>query len=101
MGKRSMSLSSQRRYSLCLRSHRLRPVLEKLVAVFVSSARGSMLNLGRPPRFARADEVIELGCALLRCMSSDRGTELPVLKPSTCMPGIYGEADTDLECRGV
>src|SRR5262249_57397538 len=37
MGKRSMSLSSPRRYSLCLRSHRLRPVLEKLVAVFVSA----------------------------------------------------------------
>jgi len=29
------------------------------------------------------------------------GAELPVLKPLTCMPGIYGEADTNLELRGV
>jgi len=30
---------------------------------------------------------------------SATGIELPVLKPLTCMPGIYEEADADLESR--
>jgi hypothetical protein len=29
------------------------------------------------------------------------GTELPMLKPLTCMPGLCGEADTDLGGSGV
>ena len=34
---------------------------------------------------------------MLRLLTEEIGTELPVLKPLTCMPGIYGEADTDSE----
>jgi len=33
-------------------------------------------------------------------LTAEIGTELLVLK-LTCMPGIYGEADPDLEIRGV
>jgi len=33
---------------------------------------------------------------VLRLLTEEIGTELPMLKPLTCMPGIYGEADTDL-----
>jgi hypothetical protein len=57
------------------------------------------------PTLLACDELVKklslFSRTLLHPLRAESGTELPVLKPFTCMPGIYGEADTDLGGSGV